>query len=149
MDEITLLPSLSAREVKTIAITRLNQRFEPLLNLAQLFLDHESLRFSAGDLTTFAFVFDMNKLFETFVIRFIQRHRQEVLPGSLQNCELLPQARGAIRYLAQYQNRPIFQLQPDLAFRRGSEFPLLLDTKYKLFNDRERKLGVAKLISTK
>lgn len=143
MDEITLLPSLSARAVKTIAITRLNQRFEPLLNLAQLFLDHESLRFSAGDLTTFAFVFDMNKLFETFVIRFIQRHRQEVLPGSLQSCELFPQARGAIRYLAKYQNRPIFQLQPDLAFRRRSEFPLLLDTKYKILNDRERKLGVA------
>lgn len=142
MDEITLLPTLSAREIETIAITRLNQRFEPLLNLAQLFLDQGSLHCSTGDLTTFAFVFDMNKLFEAFVISFVQRHRQQVLPRSLQDCELLPQARGAIRHLAKYQNRSIFQLQPDLAFRHGSEFPLLLDTKYKLLNDHDRKLGV-------
>lgn len=142
MNEITVLPRLSAQEVTAVSITRLNQRFEPLLNLARLFLDQGSLHCSIGDLQTFAFVFDMNKLFEAFVIHFIRRHRQQVLPRSLQDCELLPQARGAIHHLAKYRERPIFRLQPDLAFRLDSTFPLLLDAKYKHLNDRDRKLGV-------
>jgi hypothetical protein len=39
----------------------------------------------------------------------------EILPTELQDCELLPQSSGAVRYLAKTSNKqPVFQLKPDL-----------------------------------
>ncbi len=144
MEEVTLLPSATANDANHIPITRLNQRYEPLLNLAKLFLDNSSLQLSAGDLATFAFVFDMNKLFEGFIINFIRRHREEILPTELRSCELIPQAYTTTLHLARTSNgEPVFRLKPDLAFRNGDSFPLLLDAKYKQLKPTDRKLGVS------
>ncbi len=87
MEEVTLLPKVNVEDLRLMTITRLNQRFEPLLNLARLFLENESLQLSSGNFQTFAFALDMNKLFEEFVISFISRHRREILPSHLQDCE--------------------------------------------------------------
>ena len=143
MEEVTLLPSVTANDASFVPITRLNQRYEPLLNLARLFLDNSSLQLLAGDLAAFAFVFDMNKLFEAFIVNFVRRHRDEILPAELQSCELIPQASTTILHLAHTGNgEPVFRLKPDLAFRNGNRFPLLLDAKYKQLKPTDRKLGV-------
>lgn len=131
MDEVTLLPSVTVTDAGRITLSRLNQQYEPLLNLARLFLDDSSLQLAVGDRTTFAFVFDMNHLFEAFVINMIRRHRADVLPSALRTSDLLPRARGTVRYLACYESRRVFRLEPDLAVRVGDQFPVLLDTKYK------------------
>ena len=144
MEEVTLLPKVNAEDLRLISITRLNQRFEPLLNLARLFLENESLQLSSGSFETFAFALDMNKLFEEFVISFIDRHRVEILPSHLQDCELLPQSSGAVLYLARNSdNHQVFQLKPDLVFRQNGSFPLLVDTKYKRLQEGDRKLGIS------
>jgi len=144
MEEVTLLPKVNVEDLRLIPITRLNQRFEPLLNLARLFLENESLQLSSGNFQTFAFALDMNKLFEEFVINFIDRHRYEILPNHLQDCELLPQSVGAVRYLAQNHNlSPVFQLKPDLVVRQSFNFPLIMDTKYKRLKEGDLKLGVS------
>ena len=144
MGEVTLLPKVNVEDLRVIPITRLNQRFEPLLNLARLFLENESLQLSSGNFQTFAFALDMNKLFEEFVINFIDRHRREILPNHLQDCELLPQSVGAVRYLAKNCNQaPVFQLKPDLVIRQSFHFPLIMDTKYKRLKEGDRKLGVS------
>ncbi|MBW4548771.1 MAG: McrC family protein [Symplocastrum torsivum CPER-KK1] len=144
MEEVTLLPSATVNDASLIPITRLNQRYEPLLNLAKLFLDNSSLQLSAGDLATFAFVFDMNKLFEGFIVNFIRRHREEILPAELGSCELIPQAYTTTLHLAHTSHgEPVFRLKPDLAFRNGDNFPLLLDAKYKQLKPTDRKLGVS------
>ncbi|MBV9926311.1 MAG: hypothetical protein JOZ96_14930 [Acidobacteria bacterium] len=143
MEEVTLPSALTAEAAAPSTLTRLNARFAPLLNLARLFLAGGSLQLTARDFETFAFVFDMNRLFEEFVVGFIRR-RPEVLPDGLQTCELLPQARGALRHLASDERgRGVFELHPDLAFRRGAEFPLLLDTKYKRLDPSDSKLGIS------
>jgi 5-methylcytosine-specific restriction enzyme subunit McrC len=144
MEEVTLLPKVNAEDLRLINITRLNQRFEPLLNLARLFLENESLQLSSGSFETFAFALDMNKLFEEFVIIFIDRHRVDILPEHLQDCELLPQSLGAVRYLARNSdNHQVFQLKPDLVIRHKVSFPLLVDTKYKRLKECDRKLGIS------
>nr|WP_277873850.1 hypothetical protein [Pseudanabaena sp. FACHB-1998] len=144
MEEVTLLPRVNIEDLRLIPITRLNQRFEPLLNLARLFLENESLQLSSGNFQTFAFALDMNKLFEEFVISFISRHRQEILPNHLQDCDLLPQSLGAVRYLAKNSNNDqVFQLKPDLVMRHKDGFPLIMDTKYKRLQEGDRKLGVS------
>src|SRR5262249_28202615 len=45
--------------------------------------------------------------------------------------DLLPQARGVSRCLARSGDRAAFLVRPDLAARRGHDFPLLIDAKYK------------------
>jgi len=145
LEEVALLPKVTVADASPTLLTRLNQRFEPLLNLARLFLDNSALQLAAGDLKTFAFVFDMNQLFESFVVNFILRHNRHdnILPPALQECELLPQSRGVAFYLARRDRKPVFRLKPDLAFRDGNQFPLLLDTKYKRLDKADIKLGVS------
>jgi 5-methylcytosine-specific restriction enzyme subunit McrC len=131
LDEVTLLPAMPASAASPALLSRLNRRLEPLLNLARVFLDDGTMQMATGDLSTFAFVFDMNRVFEGFLVNFIRRHGKDILPPDLWECDLLPQTRGASRYLARTQGKPVYWLKPDLAVRCGQTFPLLIDAKYK------------------
>lgn len=143
MSGVTLLPAMTSQDVNKTLVSRLHLQYEPILNLARLFLDDGTLQVSAGKLNTFAFVFDMNKLFEDFIVGFIQHHRQEILPEKFQNCILQPQSKGTTYFLARRDKSPVFKIEPDLVFRdKSGKFPLLLDTKYKLLNTEKRNLGV-------
>lgn len=115
-EEVPLPPSVTVADAGPHLLTRLNRRYEPLLNLARLFLDQGALQLSAGDFTTFAFVLDMNRLFESFVVRIICRHRRDILPD-LANCDLLPQSTGEPLYLAAKDGQRVFRVRPDLACR--------------------------------
>ena len=97
MDEVTLLPTMSSQDAAKIQLTRLNEHYRPLLNLARLFLDNMGLQLSADSLPSFSFVFDMNQLFERFLTAFIRKYREIVLPDNLKHCELLPQGRRAAK----------------------------------------------------
>lgn len=143
MEEVTLLPTITVADASPALVSRLNQRYAPLLNLARLFLDGATLQLAADDLTTFAFVFDMNSLFETFVVNLVRRHREVVLPPELRPCDVLAQTAGAVRHLARTEDGPVFKLKPDLALRLDGQFRLLLDAKYKRLNQADRDLGVA------
>jgi 5-methylcytosine-specific restriction enzyme subunit McrC len=142
LDEVTLLPSLGASAATPALLNRLNRRLEPLLNLARLFLDGGVMQLAAGDVSAFAFVFDMNRVFESFVVNFIRKHRDKILPD-LRECDLLPQTRGALRSLARCRGERVFHLKPDLAVRRGDTFPLLVDAKYKRLDANMFGAGVA------
>jgi 5-methylcytosine-specific restriction enzyme subunit McrC len=143
MEEVTLLPLVTPEMVQNISLNRLHKRYEPLLNLARLFLRQLGLELSPHDLTAYAFVFDMNRVFEGFFTGFIQRHRREILPTALQTCHLLPQSNHAACYLARHQTKRVFRLKPDLVFRQSNAYPLLMDFKYKHLNPGDRKLGIS------
>jgi 5-methylcytosine-specific restriction enzyme subunit McrC len=87
----------------------------------------------------------MNMLFQEFIVNVIMRHRAGVLPPSLRDCDLLPQSHGAVQHLARRvaDGGAVFPLYPDLAFRAGDHFPLLLDTKYKPLKPASARLGVS------
>ena len=143
MDEVTVVANITVSDANPSQLTRLNERYRPLLNLAQVFLDGRALQMAAGDLSTFAFVFDMNQLFEKFIAAFVHRYAGEILSEELKACDFLPQSRGASRYLARKDEKTVFQTKPDLAFRNEMHFPLLVDTKYKRLDERDKKLGVS------
>lgn len=143
LDDIMLPAHLTEKDAPPSLISRLNQRFAPLLNLARLFLGGYTPELAAGSLNSFAYVFDMNQLFESFIISVISRHRAAILPPSLQTCSLHPQTKQLPRYLAQTAvQKRVFRLKPDLALYDGSAFPLLLDTKYKKLKQTNQRLGV-------
>jgi 5-methylcytosine-specific restriction enzyme subunit McrC len=144
LDEVTLLPVVTKADASPTLLSRMNSRFAPLLNLARLFLSDEAFRLSRGDTETFAFVFDMNILFENFLTEFIRRHRFEILPEDLQICDILPQTKGATRHLADRDGNSVFRMKPDLAFRNAEKrFPLLIDAKYKKLSKDDLRLGIS------
>lgn len=144
LDEVMLFPHITAADASPSLLSRMNSRFLPLLNLARLFLDDSTIQLSSGGTESFAFVIDMNALFENFLIEFIRQHRFEILPAHLQLCDFLPQTKGATRFLAHRETKSVFQLKPDLAFQdENHNFPLLVDAKYKRLTEQDLRLGVS------
>lgn len=142
-EEVTLLTQIEPEWFDQVTLPPWQEDLRPLLNLARLFLDGESVQLTGGDLSTFALVFDMNRVFEGFVVRLLLRHQRLLLPPPLRWAELLPRAQGATLPLAQAAGQPVFTLRPDLLVRQGECFPLLVDVKYRLLDEESRSLGVA------
>lgn len=111
-------------DVDRIHFTRLNERYEPALRLAQLVLRNLTLLDRSGARAASSFLVDMNALFQSFVtlrLRRLLRRRLEVLdepPGYR-----LGRGRKVV-------------LRPDLVFTRGQEVVFVADTKYKLLGDQ-------------
>ena len=133
MDGVTLPKAANREALGDAHITRLNRAYVPVINLARLFLDGGALQLAADTTQTYSFVFDMNVLFESFVFRFLERHRSQILPEAAAQWKLVAQADGCMRYLAHdMDTRNAFALKPDILARSGrNDHPLLLDTKYK------------------
>ncbi len=145
MDEVTLPPALNNAVLEQIIFTRLNERFRPLFNLAKLFLEHQAIDNRVGVTNAFAYTFDMNKLFEKFIVRFIQENRGRILKGTgYEHCAIIEKAQGIHKWLAKDDNgKDIFMLEPDIIFKnKDGSVPLIIDAKYKILNDDERKAGI-------
>jgi 5-methylcytosine-specific restriction enzyme subunit McrC len=144
--EVQLLGEIPQAHLEGVHFTRLNDRFRPAFNLARLFLENQIPQLAVGRRETFAFVFDMERLFEEFVFRFIAQHRRVILPEAWQNTRIRAQSRGRQIYLAKRLpgHKPVFRLFPDIAFVRpsGKTF-LILDTKYKWLDPKRHRLGVS------
>jgi len=140
------LGEISQAHLEAVHFTRLNQRFQPAFNLARLFLENQALQLTAGKERTFAFMFDMKRLFEEFVYRFISRHRQHILKNGWGDIRLRYQARGRAIYLAERipSRKAAFRLVPDILFTRPSgRAVLVLDTKYKELAQNRQQLGIS------
>jgi 5-methylcytosine-specific restriction enzyme subunit McrC len=144
---VTCRGIITEADLDRIHFTRLNERFRPAFNLARLFVESQAFQLSAGQHQTYAFVFDMNRLFEEFVYRFIVRHRGRILPQGWRNVRIREQAKGETFYLAQrLPNRDrVFRLYPDILFSRSSSGRpvLVLDTKYKRLAATGGRVGIA------
>lgn len=147
MDEVILPPALNKAVLEQIIFTRLNERFRPLFNMAKLFLENQAIETQAGATNAFAYTFDMNKLFEKFIAKFIQEHRGRILGGTgYEHCAILEQAIGDRRWLAKDENKNnIFQIKPDIIFKdgRNGNVSLVIDTKYKILDGEDRKMGIS------
>lgn len=134
-------------QLEQVHFTRLNERFRPAFNLARLFLENTVFQLQRGTQRTFAFVFDMNRLFEAFVTNFLQVHRTEILPSVWQDVHFRKQSRGETVYLAERvpAGKPHFRLQPDLLLisPRGRH-RVIIDTKYKRLRPEQRGLGISR-----
>jgi 5-methylcytosine-specific restriction enzyme subunit McrC len=115
--------------------------YRPLLNTARMFLVGASTRLSQGRFESFAYVFDMNELFEEFIAEFIRRELREVWEG--RGWRVQPQS--ATRALLQDSaGRKAFWLKPDVRFESSARrTELILDTKYKVLDVGAAKLDVA------
>lgn len=142
MEEITLISNASP-ELKKVIFTRLNENYRPVFNLAILFIEGHAIEPSVGSSNAFAFTFDMNLLFESFIGKFIKNNRNEILPEHLKNCNIHLQANENRLPLAKDSNgKHVFYMKPDIILKENESFKLIIDTKYKLLDNKEKKLGI-------
>ncbi len=110
------------RNVPQPVITRLNARYAPALNLARTILQNTSLELQDGRVTGSAVLFDMNKLFEDFVVTAL-REALRTGPGALRQA-----ARGRSLHLDAHRR---VRLEPDLSWWQGGQCVFVGDVKYK------------------
>lgn len=141
MEEVTL-PFDPKPMLNNIIFTRLNDNYRPVFNLARLFIEGNVVETSTGSVGAFAFTFDMNLLFERFIARFIKENRDAVLPESLKNCNIHMQSNRRA-FAKKSDGKNVFYLQPDIIFKDDDLVKLIIDTKYKVLNNADRKFGVS------
>lgn len=129
------LKQIHPEDFNHIHLTYLNKQYEPVLNLARLFISQSSLELSSGDLSTFSFLFDMNTLFEEFLGETIkQEFSTDFSAISLQKPSMNFVEQITIDTIIRnggYKLRPDIQLYKEKFDKSPS---LIIDTKYKRIN---------------
>lgn len=146
MVDVPLLPHISLLDLDKVQFTRLNERFRSAFNLARLFLESLAPQLVVESQELFAFVFDMNVLFERFVVRFLRRHHRQIFRAPFENLRIVSQASGMRHYLAERipEGRAVFRLKPDILLMTSEDIvAAIIDTKYKRLDPRQVRLGVA------
>lgn len=117
-----------------IQFSRLNERYKPPYQLAKLFFMGQSLQVRVGETNAFAFVFDMNHLFEGFITQFLTKHQSRIFRNIENKPIVVPQLSNVTTYLAKDEfGRGKIQLQPDIVLQDplSHATKLIIDTKYK------------------
>ncbi len=131
---VQLPAQLNTSDLDRIEFTRLNERFQPAFQLARLFLEGQTVQLLAGGQRAYAFVFDMDRLFEQFVASLLQTHARRILPEAWSDSQIELQGGMPKKYLIQPPypaEKPLFQLEPDIVLKSlGTPF-LIIDTKNK------------------
>ena len=139
MDSVSLTP-ISASEIDSITFTRLNERYEPLINMARVIITNLSPEFKRGKKNVFAFLIPMERVFEKFIANSIVQNKSEVLGKNWNEFEVYVQGADKIKYLLKER---MFKLIPDIMIKRGND-RYIIDTKYKLLDtEDEKKYGVS------
>jgi len=136
-----MLSDISFKRIKStdfeaLHLDRLNYCYKPVVDLAKLFVVNSTVELSYDKLETFSFLFDMNDLFEQFITGFITKNKSKLIPGKSD-----VKYHDKSRYLVDYP-RSLFMLIPDILISCDGK-KLIIDTKYKLLNPEDRKLGIS------
>ena len=117
-----------------IHFSRLNDRFKDAYRLAKLFFEGQTLQVREGNTEAFAFVFDMNQLFEGYITQFLVKHRKRIFQYFDSIPAVISQFSSKSTYLAKdSQGHGKIHLRPDVVLQHpvSKSNLLILDTKYK------------------
>lgn len=103
-----------------IKLNRPMKDYEQVLRWSKIFLYENSFSPYKGKETTFALLFDMNLLFESYVGAYLKKKGFDV------------KAQDNGKYLVEKPNK--FALRPDFVINKGTSQEIILDTKYKIIS---------------
>jgi len=128
---------ITLQSFKLLKNDRITQRFQPVLEQCRLFIAEIKPDVLAGSTPLFSLLFDMNRLFEAWVA-------EKLKPWAHQQGWHL-RTQGPRKYLTiREDDSQQFQLRPDIALVDDNDVPqMIADTKWKLLNEADRKLGVS------
>jgi 5-methylcytosine-specific restriction enzyme subunit McrC len=111
---------------------RLNEHYRKAHKLAWVLLEAMGVDdlLKVGHTASFAFLLDMNQLFENFMAHFVVHALQHT------NYRVLPQKQDRSIIWDAYQGQSYTHIRPDLLIERTDGRRLTLDAKYKLYGER-------------
>jgi 5-methylcytosine-specific restriction enzyme subunit McrC len=145
---VQLPAQLNIADLNRIEFTHLNERFQPAFQLARLFLEGQTVQLLAGGQRAYAFVFDMDRLFEQFVASLLQTQARCILPEAWANSQIELQGGKPKKYLIQHSNpaeKPLFLLEPDILLKSMGKPLLIIDTKNKALPRKQPHRAVAEV----
>ena len=102
-------------------VDRTMQHYESVMQWIRLFLFNERLATFAGSEENVSLLFPMEEVFEDFVTYSFRRYQKEF--------DLV--AQGPPKALATIDNRPVFNMKPDIALKQQGAVQFILDAKWK------------------
>ena len=129
-DEVT--PSRNFKiDFTKVKTNRQMRDYGQVLLWCKTFLLGESFSPYRGNSVAFALLFDMNKLFESYVYDYLKRY------GKYANIT----AQDRTHYLAWENNSGKFRLKPDIII--NNNIPIVIDTKWKLLSEEKANQGIS------
>jgi len=124
--------------IEQLYLDRSSQRYKPIFDQCRLFVQGLYPDVVAGHHTCISLLFDMNRLFESYVAHIMKK---VALKQGKQMREQGPRKFMAFR---SDNNEQAFMMKPDMVFIDPETGPFaIMDTKWKLLDDREKKLGIS------
>jgi len=122
LDKVPVTP-LTLQETYRIHFNRLNAVFEPLVELARIFIVGSTLKFQTGSIKTFTFLLPMEKVFEKFIASILTNPKYNIFSKDW----------GEVRVRSQHHIGTLlaegeFKLIPDITIKTPSH-KIVLDTK--------------------
>ncbi|MFZ5573025.1 MAG: McrC family protein [Thermodesulfobacteriota bacterium] len=121
-----------------LTFNRVTCRYEPIFEQCRWFLQGLYPDVFAGQESCISLLFDMNRLFESYVAGVMRKEawkeEQRLLESGCQKFMVLRNDR----------NEPLFLMKPDMVFLdRSDRIIRIADAKWKMLDDREKKLGIS------
>lgn len=136
-DGVSTVP-VSILETYRIQFNRLNTVFRPLVELARIFIAGTTVRLQTGKIETFTFLVPMEKVFESFIAGLLTNSSYGALPEEFEGSVVKFQ-----HHIGNLLAEDKFQLITDITIQTRDGRRIIIDTKYKLLNKEDRKLGVS------
>ncbi len=131
--EFVSMKAINLTSFVNLQFNRLNERYKPILTICKILLQNGSVdadALHAEDLDalrtkeSFAFLIDMDKLFEVFVREYLRRNLNPI-------CLKVNKGYNRLCYDDE------IELKPDIDIKKGNNTVLIIDTKYKILHDKE------------
>ncbi len=119
----------SVSDLKTIRFTKQNKIYKNVFSLGKMLYFWNSPDFSKNKADNFSLLFDMNILFEEFVVEFMKRNMWAIDKNLVS-----VQSQVANKYVFR-DNK--FNLRPDIIANYKSWEKIIIDTKYKKLNSEK------------
>ncbi len=130
--------SITGESFDRLVIDRVNARYQAVIDQCKIFVRGLNPDVLAGSGKAFSLLFDMNRLFETWVAA--------IMRGYARRQGLRLREQGPRKYLAHRLDidKSVFQMKPDIALLdQDNQVTLLADAKWKLLDATDHKLGVS------
>lgn len=125
-------------DIDRIVFNRLNRKYEPFIRFCRIFLSHSTLTLQASEVESFSLLIPMNTLFEEFIAEVLKND-----PRYFFHCRPEIEPQKCIGNLARKEHAGgVFRLLPDIVVRHN-ETVLVIDTKYKILDEEERRFNVS------
>lgn len=116
--------SVPALKWNDVILDRTNAHWNGLIGMSELFLKNRYQTTSSGSAKGTALLFEMNKLFETYIGKTLER----AFAGA---CFKVLLQRGHKNCLTDENDRGCFKTKPDILIYKGADVVHIIDTKWK------------------